>query len=118
VDDADAAQHRHRRRHAGFSHGVDGGADEGDVKGDAAGETGGKTGLVRQEIGLPRDEGDVIEREALVRELVHESGDLRIDVHDDLPIVSLSRDYIAYSERLGNAQAKKTWAREKYSAGD
>jgi hypothetical protein len=85
VNHADAAQKRHGNGHVRFGDGVHRRADEGDVQRDAGGQSRGDRGLGRQKIGILRDQGDIVESQPLVRELLHKSGYAGIHIHVQTP---------------------------------
>ena len=76
VQDAEAALSRHRDRHATLGHGVHCGRDERCRDPDAAGQAGGRVRFARDDVGMPRQEHDVVVGESDEPErvwLFHES---------------------------------------------
>ena len=83
----DAAHARERDRHRRLRDRVHGGRDDGDPQLDRPREAGRRGHVVRQDVRLGRDEQDVVERQALPRELLLERqqpldpAELEIRVH-------------------------------------
>ena len=70
VQDADSALAGHRNGHAGLGDGVHGAGEERDPQVEAAGEAGRGVDLARDDVGLPRQQQDVVVRESQGGELV------------------------------------------------
>jgi hypothetical protein len=69
MEDADPALARERDREARLGDRVHRGRDDRDREVDRAGEAGARRNVVRQDVGLGRDEQDVVERQPLLTEL-------------------------------------------------